>query len=85
MAAENFKETIFEVVEYLTEHRLSNSGRQLVRNYFNDARFDSAYERALFAVLKYFPDSIPPAEERDEDLVELLAKLYRDAREWERE
>jgi len=85
MAAENFKETIFEVVEHLTEHRLSNSGRQLVANYFNDARLESAYERALFAILKYFPDSIPPAEERDEELTDLLKKLYRDAREWERE
>lgn len=85
MAAEDFKETIFEVVEILTEHKLSNSGRKLVTSYFNDAKLLNAYDRALFAINKYFPNSMPEEDERSDEMIALLDKLRRDARDWELE
>ncbi len=85
MAAEDFKETVFELVEFLTEHHLTNSGRKLVTSYFNDINLPSAFDRALYAVNKYFPDSMPEPEERSEELNDLLERLRRNARDWDNE
>ena len=59
---ESFREALFHLIELLTDHTLSDSGKKLVTHYFNDIKEYSTYERALLAIEKYYPESMPPEE-----------------------
>ena len=80
---ENFRRAIFDVVEYLTKYELSHTGQKLVVHYFNDSREETAYLKALAAIEKYFPESMPPAPERSSKLEKLLKELDRQAAAWD--
>ncbi|HEY1405011.1 MAG TPA: hypothetical protein VF857_00240 [Spirochaetota bacterium] len=83
MSKETFREAIFNVVEFLTQHALYDNGRNLVVYYFNDSRESTAYERALYAIEKYFPESLPPENERSPRLEKLLNELQSEAAKWD--
>ena len=80
---ENFKRAIFDVVEYLTKYELSHTGQKLVIHYFNDSREKTAYLKALAAIKKYFPESMPPEPERSTKLEKLLKELEHQAAAWD--
>ncbi len=82
---EEFKVALYDIVEYLTKQEISNSATKLIHNYFNDSNADSFFERAVDAILKYFPESIPPAGERPRKLDNLLEALEHAANAWEAE
>jgi hypothetical protein len=83
LTKEEFREAIYDVVEALTCHPLSNSGRQLVIHYFNEIKEAVSYERAIQAILKYYPESLPEEESRPKSLVAALARLKKAADEWD--
>ena len=55
---EEFKDALFDAVENLIEHKLSNPGRELIMSYFNDMDGDSSLERAVKAMEKYTHDDL---------------------------
>lgn len=80
---EAFRRAIFNVVEYLTKYELSPTGQKLVIHYFNDSREPDAFLRAIAAIEKYFPESMPPEGQRPEKLMKLLRDLRRQAMAWD--
>lgn len=82
---ESLRHAIFSVIENLTKHPLSERGKDLVLNYFNDSKEASSFMRALEAIEKYFPESMPSEDERSPRLQKLLDVLRREASAWDRE
>ena len=82
---ESLRHAIFSVIENLTKHPLSERGKDLVLNYFNDSKEATSFTRALEAIEKYFPESMPPEGERSPRLQKLLDVLRREAAVWDRE
>ena len=80
---EAFRKAIFNVVEYLTKYELSHTGQKLIIHYFNDSRESDAFLRAIAAIDKYIPESMPPQGERPEKLMKLLRELKRQAVAWD--
>lgn len=83
MGREELREALFNVVERVTSHPLQNSGRKLVLHYFNDCRDGSGYERALYAINKYSPDSIPEEDTWSKGLRRAMDELKKIADEWD--
>lgn len=79
----SLREAIFDVIQYLTKHALSNQGQKLIIHYFNDSKEDSSYLKALDAIEKYYPESMPAPEERPPKLEKLLQTLKRRADAWD--
>jgi CBS domain-containing protein len=59
LSKEEFKDALFDAVENLIEHKLSNPGRELIMSYFNDMDGDTSLERAVKAMEKYIHDDFP--------------------------
>lgn len=85
MSREEMRKALFNVVEQLTEHKLTVSGKTLLLAYFNDSSSTGSFKRALDAIEKYYPESIPAPEERSERLKVLIEKLEKAARKWDAE
>jgi hypothetical protein len=83
MSRESFRESIFNVVECLTAHPLYDNGKKLVIHYFNQADGNDAYERALLAIEKYYPESLPAGGERSARLEKFLDELRTEATMWD--
>lgn len=83
MSRESLREAIFNVVEFLTQHALYDSGRSLVIYYFNESKEATAYERALAAIEKYYPESMPT--EITPRFQKLLEELKFEADAWDNE
>ena len=81
MSRESLRDALFSVVEYLTQHALYDSGRSLVLYYFNESKESSSYERALSAIEKYFPESMP--DTISPRLEKLLQELKLEADAWD--
>ena len=84
-AKEQFRETLFSIVEYLVESQLTGNGRTLVIHYFNGSRADNTLFRAIEAVKKYTQDDLPPPEEMAPKLKEMLDDLAYWANMWDAE
>ncbi|HOW81147.1 MAG TPA: hypothetical protein PK573_01195, partial [Spirochaetota bacterium] len=69
----------------LTKHPLSERGKDLVINYFNDSREKTSFMKALDAIEKYFPESMPPEDERPPKLQKRLDALRHEAAIWDGE
>ncbi|HRZ26415.1 MAG TPA: hypothetical protein P5295_06380 [Spirochaetota bacterium] len=82
---ENLRRAIFSVIEQLTKHPLSERGKDLVINYFNDSREKTSFMKALDAIEKYFPESMPPEDERPPKLQKRLDALRHEAAIWDGE
>jgi hypothetical protein len=80
---ERFRRAIFDLIEHLTRHRLSARSKDLILHYFNDSRGESSLQRALETIEKYYPESLPPENERPPKLQELLDALRRAAHAWD--
>ncbi|MCU0847484.1 MAG: hypothetical protein MUD12_06310 [Spirochaetes bacterium] len=85
MSKESFRESIYDLVQYLTKYELSNTAKKLILHYYNSSRADSARMKALEAVEKYFPESIPAEDEMPAELKRLLDDMFREADAWEKE
>ena len=85
MGKEEFKDALFDAVENLIEHKLSNPGRELVMSYFNDTDGDTSIERAVKAMERYLHDDFPPADKRSKKLKASLNRLAYEAERWDRE
>jgi len=82
---ENLRRAIFSVIEQLTKHPLSERGKDLVINYFNDSREKTSFMKALDAIEKYFPESMPPEDEKPPKLQKRLDALRHEAAIWDGE
>ena len=80
---EYLKRSIFDIVEFLTNCELSNSGKKLILNYFNNSKEVTSEERALAAVERYFPESLPSIEDTPKKLRQLLDRMANIARKWD--
>jgi len=82
---DRLKQAIFGVIEELTKHPLSERGKDLVINYFNDSREKTSFMKALDAIEKYFPESMPPEDEKPPKLQKRLDALRHEAAIWDGE
>lgn len=84
MNRDSFRQSIFAVVEQLTQSPLSSQGKELLLHYFNASHADTSRGRAVEAINKYFPESgldlfeCPPKIER------AVEKMYAEADAWDR-
>ena len=85
MGREELREALFNAVERVTNHPLQTSGRKLVIHYFNDAGDCSAYERALYAINKYFPESLPEESAWTKGVKRAMEELKLRCAEWDNE
>ncbi len=85
LGKEEFKSALFDAVENLIEHRLSNPGRELIMSYFNDVYGGTSLERAVKAMEKYIHDDFPPVDKRSKKLKASLNRLAHEAELWDRE
>ncbi len=85
MSKEEFKDALFDAVENLIEHKLSNPGRELIMSYFNDMDGDTSLERAVKAMEKYIHDDFPLKDKRSKKLKASLNRLAYEADNWDRE
>ena len=85
MSKEEFKAALFDAVENLIDHKLSNSGRELVMSYFNDADGDNSLERAVKAMERYIHDDFPAPDKRSKKLKASLNRLAHEAESWDSE
>ncbi|PKL38434.1 MAG: hypothetical protein CVV44_11140 [Spirochaetae bacterium HGW-Spirochaetae-1] len=85
MSKEELEGAIYETIEYLTKYELSPTAQKLIRFYFNESTGDSSYLRALDAIERYFPESLPPVEEQSPRLQKLLETLKLEADRWDLE
>jgi hypothetical protein len=82
---DEFRKALFDVVECLTNHPLMDTGKKLVIHYFNESRERTSFEKAIWAINKYYPESIPDASERSKLLNRLLEHLREEADIWDSE
>jgi hypothetical protein len=82
---EELREALFNVIERVTSHPLQNSGRKLVLHYFNDCKDGSGYDRALYAINKYFPESLPDEDTWSKGLRKAMEELKKSADAWDNE
>jgi len=80
---EEFKESIIEVVQYLTHYELSQTGQKLLFQYFNDSRANTAYEKALDAIERYYPDAMSREDKLTPKLEALLKNMQSQAKAWD--
>jgi hypothetical protein len=85
MNREEFRKALFDVVECLTNHPLLDSGRELVLHYFNEAKEETSFERAVRAVNKYYPESFPEESEWSKRFIRLMNRLKEEADIWDSE
>lgn len=85
MSKEEFKEAFFEAVEEIIKYQLSNSGKELLQSYFNNAKGDTSLEKAVEAIKKYTQDELPPPELRGKKLKACLNRLAFEAGRWDEE
>ena len=85
MSKEEFREALFATVEALIQYQLSNSGRDLIQNYFNNADGESTLDRAVEAIKKYTGDELPPPEIRGKKLKACLNRLALESNRWDAE
>jgi hypothetical protein len=82
---ETLRQAIYDVVEYLTKHPLSDNGKKLVIHYFNQSKESSSFQRAIDAANRYFPESMPTEDERPPALQNLIENLESEAESWDNE
>lgn len=80
MSKAEFKESIFNVTEYLVKTELSDTARKLLVHYFNDSSGNTSLDRAVNAITRYIQDDIPASEDRSPLLNELLNDLAYEAK-----
>lgn len=85
MGKEEFKTALFEAVEALIDHKLTNPGRELIMNYFNGINEDTTLERAVKAMEKYVNDDFPPKDKWSKKLKASLNRLAFEAKRWDSE
>jgi len=85
LGKEEFKSALFDAVENLVQHRLSNPGRELIMSYFNDSDGNSSLERAIKAMERYIHDDFPVKEKRSKKLKASLNRLAYEAEKWDNE
>ena len=84
MGREELKEALFCAVERLTNQPLLDSGRKLVLHYFNNCD-GSAFERAVYAMNKYYPDSLKEESSWTKGLRRAMDNLKSAADAWDLE
>jgi hypothetical protein len=82
---ESFQKSIFNVAEYLTKHPLSDRGKKLLIHYFNQSDKSSSLLKALHAIERYYPGSMPSIEERSPVLIKLIDGMEEEAGLWDNE
>jgi len=80
-----FRRSLFDVVEHMTPYDLSHHARELLIHYFNRSMAPTSYEKARAAIEGYLQDTIPDRGQRGEKLEALLEKMKRQADAWDRE
>jgi phosphopantetheinyl transferase (holo-ACP synthase) len=85
MGKEEFKEALFKAIEAFIENRLTQSGRTLIMNYFNDEKGNTTLERAVETMKKYSQKEFPAADARSKKLKIALNRLAYEAEEWDKE
>lgn len=85
MSKEDFKESIFNVTEFLVKTELSDTAKKLLTHYFNDSGKNDSLHRAVDAIERYIQDNIPSADERSPLLNELLDDMAAESKIFDRE
>lgn len=85
MGRMELRAAIFNLISYLTKYELSDRAKQLVIYYFNQSDEDTAYERALDAISKYYAGDMPNADNMTEKYKKLLTALKTESDVWDSE
>ncbi len=83
MSREEFRQTIFNVVEYLTKYELSDTAKKLILHYFNTSQADTSRFKAIDAVERYTADKLPELDDMPRKLERLLDKMVHEADRWD--
>jgi len=82
---DEFRTALFEVVECLTNHPLLESGKKVLLHYFNEAKERTSFEKAIWAINKYYPESFPEESEWSKRFKRLMDRLQQEADMWDSE
>lgn len=85
MSRESFRKAIYDIIEFFTKYQLSDQAKKLILHYFNEARNNSSYLRAISSIQKYTQEEVPAYQDAPLMLRELLDRLAREADDWDRE
>jgi len=82
---DEFRTALFDVVECLTNHALLESGKKVVLHYFNESKEQTSFEKAVWAINKYYPESFPERSEWSKRFIRLMDRLQTEADIWDAE
>jgi hypothetical protein len=63
MSRDSFRQSIFDVIELMTQMELRTSSKRLILEYFNMSAGQSSRERARIAIERYSQKELPPRAE----------------------
>jgi len=63
MNEQQFQHAIFAVIEHLSKAELTDHGRKLVINYYNESVMKSPVEKAREAITRYISEPLPSLEQ----------------------
>ena len=84
MSREDFKNSIFRIIEYLNKYELSDQAKKLIIHYFNKSPESTSGQKAIEAIEFYLQVKIPEANEQSPQLKKLLEDMRREAGSWDR-
>jgi len=85
MSKESFKEIFVKVIENITKHPLSESGKTLTTHYFNESDKETSFLKAIDAIGKYYPEGMPDRDNVPKKLKKLLDEMEKEAEKWDNE
>ncbi|MCP4131489.1 MAG: hypothetical protein GY754_10970 [bacterium] len=85
MPKEDFKESFFAVANFITKSKLTNSGRELLSHFFNNADGLDSKSRAIGALERYYGEELPPQEELSNKGKKLFETMIEEADLWDSE
>ncbi len=83
MSREEFRQSIFNVVEYVTKAELSDTAKKLILHYFNSSQADRSRFRAIDAVERYIGDKLPEPDDMPRKLERLLETMVNEGDRWD--